>query len=41
LSCRRFHSERLRCSRPSSTSRWMSQETGATLVYHGHSVSLL
>src|SRR5665213_339601 len=37
----RSHSVKFRWQRPPFTSLWTSQETGATLEYQGHVVSLL
>lgn len=37
----RSHSEKFNARRPSVTSRWMSQETGARALYQGQTVSLL
>src|SRR5512143_3091623 len=39
--CRRSHSEKFTTRRPRSTSRWMSQEIGATRENHGQAVALL
>src|SRR6266536_1782583 len=37
----RSHSEKLSFRLPSSTSRWLSHEAGATCAYQGQTVSLL
>ena len=37
-SCGWSQLETLKAARPPSTSRWVSHETGAMFVYHGHDV---
>ena len=40
MSCGWSQLETLNWARPPTTSRWASQDIGATLVYHGHVVWL-